>query len=78
MQSEPQDFWYTPSPSKIQARNETLNIDLEQKLLQIQRIADEAKLSCLDIKKEEKIPSLPPSSTGRYQYEKRMINVLHL
>jgi len=66
VQSEPQDFWYTPSPSKIQARNETLDNDLKQKLLQIQRIADEAKLSCLDIKKEEKTPSQPPSSTGSF------------
>ena len=32
----------------------------------IQRIAEEAKLTDLDIKKEEKMSSKPPSSIGKY------------
>jgi len=63
VQSEPQDFWYTPSSSKIEARNATLDNDLKQKILMIQRIAEEAKLPDFDIKKEEKLsPKIPASS----------------
>ena len=66
VQSEPQDFWYTPNSSKIEARNASLDNDLKQKILMIQRIAEEAKLTDLDIKKEEKMSPNPPSSIGIY------------
>merc|ERR1719411_666697 len=58
VQSEPQDFWYVPSPSKVQARNTSLDNDLKQKIRMIQRIAEEAKLTDMDIKIEEKGPQI--------------------
>ena len=51
VQSEPQDFWYVPNSSKVTS----IDNDLKQKILMIQRIAEEAKLTDLDIKKEEKV-----------------------
>jgi hypothetical protein len=59
MQSEPQDFWYLPNDSKIAARNESIGNDLKQKILMIQRIAEEAKLHDFDIKKEEVDRTVP-------------------
>lgn len=53
VQSEPQDFWYLPNSSKIQARNVSLDNDLKRKILMIQRIAEEVKMTDFDIKKEE-------------------------
>ena len=68
VQSEPQDFWYTPSSSKIEARNATLDNDLKQKILMIQRIAEEAKLPDFDIKKEEKFSPKMPTSSRKGNY----------
>jgi len=78
VQSEPQDFWYTPNSSKIEARNASLDNDLKQKILMIQRIAEEAKLTDLDIKKEEKMSSKPPSSIGSFTPPPRMAHYLLL
>ena len=55
VQSEPQDFWYLPMPAKVQERNASIGNDLKQKILMIQRIAEEAKLTDMDIKKEEEL-----------------------
>jgi Rel/ankyrin family protein len=75
MQSEPQDFWYLPNSSKIEARNATLDNDLKQKILMIQRIAEEAKLTDLiGIKKggeEEDVgqKKLTNGKKGSYTYK---------
>ena len=61
MQSEPQDFWYVPNSSKVTS----IDNDLKQKILMIQRIAEEAKLTDLDIKKEENVSNKIP------QYSKK-------
>ena len=55
VQSEPQDFWYLPSSSKVKAKTASLDNDLKQKILMIQRIAEEAKLTDLDINAEERV-----------------------
>jgi len=55
VQSEPQDFWYLPSSSKVNAKTASLDNDLKQKILMIQRIAEEAKLTDLDINAEERV-----------------------